>query len=63
MSDLAELFARDPLRLSQQDLDVIIARYRAARTQFELGAKSAGSSKKLKADTPTVELDLSKLGL
>lgn len=34
MSDIAELFARDPLDLSEQDLNQIIARFREARASF-----------------------------
>lgn len=45
MSDIAELFARDPLKLSDQDLLSIIGRFRAARHQFNLGNKMAGSTK------------------
>lgn len=37
---LAEIFAKDPLSLSQSDIEVIIARMREARAQFELGAKT-----------------------
>lgn len=40
MSELSELFDRDPLHLSDQDLMKIIARMREARTQHELGVKS-----------------------
>ena len=35
----AELFARDPLQYTQQDLDQLIERYREARKQFALGKK------------------------
>lgn len=45
MSDIAELFARDPLKLSDQDLRTIIERFRAARGQFNLGNMKAGSTK------------------
>ena len=34
MSDIAELFARDPLELSEQDINQIIARFREARSAF-----------------------------
>jgi hypothetical protein len=34
MSDIALLFARDPLELTDQDLDVIIAKFREARSSF-----------------------------
>jgi hypothetical protein len=45
MSDIAELFARDPLKLSDQDLLSIVERFRAARGQFNLGNKMAGTTK------------------
>lgn len=45
MTDISELFARDPLQLGQQDIDAIIARMRAARHQFNLGNPSAGKMK------------------
>lgn len=62
MSDLAELMSRDPLGLSDQDLDQIILRLRQARASYKLGAKSAGNPKnttKPKAKT----IDLDALGL
>lgn len=45
MSDIAELFRRDPLSLSEQDLDEIIAKFRTARSQFNLGNLQAGATK------------------
>ena len=45
MTDIAELFARDPLELSDQDLDAIVARIREQRSQFNLGNAMAGSMK------------------
>lgn len=45
MTDIAELFARDPMQLSEQDLDQIIRAFREMRGQFNLGAKAAGSTK------------------
>lgn len=42
MSDMAELFQRDPLELTNQDIDLIIQRYRDARHAFAAGAKTAG---------------------
>jgi len=75
MSDLAELMTRDPLKLSEQDLDTIILRLRQARAQYKLGAKGAGNPKvttKAKAKAidlnalgliPTKTIDLGALGL
>jgi len=54
MSDIARLFAEDPLKLTKEDRAAIIARYREARAQFNLGVKSAGSTKKVKAETPKI---------
>ena len=39
MSELSELFDRDPLHLSKQDVEAIVARIREAQAQYELGAK------------------------
>lgn len=46
---LAELFARDPGQLSEQDLDTIIAKLRAQRHRFKAGDKTAGKAKQSKA--------------
>lgn len=47
MSDMAELFARDPLQHTKESIDEIIAYYRVARANFNLGDKTAGSPKKV----------------
>lgn len=63
-TDISELFARDPMGLSTQDLDAIIARYREAQSQFALGAKQAGNTKKVaKPDAKIASIDLGALGL
>lgn len=66
-ADIAELFVRDPLKLSEQDIDAVIKYYREKQAQFELGDKTAGSTKKMKAEKPEVKksaLDLlGSLGL
>lgn len=46
MTDIHELFQRDPLELSEQDLDAIIRKFRESRGQFALGNAMAGSTKK-----------------
>ena len=61
MSDIAELFARDPLELSKQDLGEIVTYYRQKRAQFNLGDKTAGSTKKMKADTPKIKMSADEL--
>ena len=55
MSDIAELFARDPLELSKQDIGEIVNYYRQKRAQFNLGDKTAGNTKKMKESTPKVK--------
>lgn len=57
MSDIAALFQRDPLDLSKQDIDDIVKYYREKRAQFNLGDKTAGSTKKMKVDSPKVKID------
>lgn len=61
MSELSELFERDPLKLTDQDIATIVARMRESHTQFELGAK-APPVPKLKKSTKTQDL-LKDLGL
>lgn len=61
--DITELFAKDPLQYTEQDLDAIIARFREARRQFNLGNVKAGSTKpKTPKQKVTSEL-LSKLDM
>lgn len=59
MTDISELFARDPLQLTDQDLDVIIKVQREARAQYLAGgrgSKSAGSkAKTAPGPKPTLE--------
>jgi hypothetical protein len=45
MTDIAELFARDPLLLSQQDIETIVAEMRKSRHAFNAGNMKAGSTK------------------
>lgn len=54
MSDIADLFARDPLSLTKPDIEVIVKYYREKRAQFNLGDKTAGATKKMKADGPKI---------
>jgi hypothetical protein len=46
MSELADLFATDPLKLTRDNRKVIIEHMRASRQQFMLGNKSAGAPAK-----------------
>jgi hypothetical protein len=45
MSDLAELFARDPLQLTKDDIRTIIEEMRKSRHAFNAGNMKAGSTK------------------
>lgn len=47
MTDITELFARDPLKLTKPEVREIVEIYRAKRYQFVLGDKTAGSTKKV----------------
>lgn len=58
MTDLDELMNKDPLDLSDQDIDEIIAYQRKMRTQRESGIKVGKANSK-----PAVKLDLAALGL
>lgn len=58
MSDLDELMDRDPLELSSQDLDAIIAYQRKHRANLE-----GGKGKAKKEQGPGLKLDLAALGL
>lgn len=69
-TDLAELFARDPLTLTRDDISSIITELRNRRGQYSLGAQKAGSTKppsaKAKATTELankvgIKLDLSAI--
>lgn len=61
MSDIAELFARDPLSLSKQDIGEIVKYYREKRAQFNLGDKTAGSTKKMKSEPGPKITDVNEL--
>lgn len=65
MTDLQELFSRDPLTFTREADEVgqLIAAYREKRGQFILGNKKAGSAKPAKQSTAaklglSIKLDL-----
>lgn len=45
MTDISELFTRDPLSLTQPDITKIIEKMRASRHAFSAGNITAGSTK------------------
>ncbi len=49
MSDISELFSRDPLSLTKSDRALIIAEYREKRERYMLGQKTAKAAPKPKA--------------
>jgi len=57
-TDLAELFARDPLSLSEADIDAIIERLRAKRHEFNLTGKAPRSAAGRKPSKPSPNADL-----
>jgi len=65
MSDLAKLFATDPLKLTKTDLMSIVQEYRARRKQFILTGAAPKAEKKVSpkltealAATADLKLDL-----
>ena len=63
MSDMSELFARDPLKLEKAAFETILTEMRRNRANFNLGNMKAGSTKPPSAKTKE-SLDLTKkLGL
>lgn len=57
---IAELFERDPMKLSEQDLKDIIGYLREARSRFNLGDSKAGRVKpaaKPSTDAAKIEVD------
>lgn len=45
MTDLSQLFARNPLDLTRDDITSLIEAFRKSRHQFSLGNTKAGSTK------------------
>lgn len=65
MTDLAELFARDPLTFTKEGGEVaaIVARLRESRGQFALGNQKAGSMKPAKPSKTAAKLTGVKLNI
>lgn len=45
MTDIQELFSRDPLSLTETDITALIEKLRQSRGQYNLGSMKAGSMK------------------
>jgi hypothetical protein len=54
MTDISELFSRDPSTLTRENIDDIIKVYRDARHQFALGVTQAGATKNIKTAKPKI---------
>ena len=65
MSDIARLFATDPLRHSEADIDAIIEHFRASRANFKLTGKAPAKLSKREAEAEksglNLDIDLSSL--
>ena len=61
MTDIQELFARDPLKLTREDRTEIITHLRQLRHNYT--AKPAAAPKVKAAKNPVMEVDLGLLGL
>ncbi len=62
MTDLAGIFAKDPLDLTKDDIHLVVQHMRGKRAQFLSGNKAAGTvnAPKPKTATGQAALDLSK---
>ena len=68
MSDIATIFGTDPLKLTREDFDQLIAEMRRMRGNFNLGNVKAGSTKpktekQKKLESLADKLDLGDLDL
>ena len=69
MTSLSELFARDPLDLTKDDIQLIVQKLRESRHRFNAGDKSAGTMTPPKTATGRAakelgdQLSLKDLGL
>jgi hypothetical protein len=58
LSDIAELFARDPLQCTKDDIKFIIEEYRKRQKQFNSGVMQAGNVKPKTSRAKKPGLDL-----
>lgn len=62
MTDLSELYSRDPLQLTKDDIEELVKSLREKRGQFAIGNMKAGSSKKPTAKQAAVASLTERLG-
>lgn len=63
-TDIAKLFATDPLKHSEQDIEAIIEKFRQARHQFNTAAaKPKAAPKQKDKDVSKLDLDIDLAGL
>lgn len=63
MSDISELFAKDPLSLTREDRTSIITYYRENRQRFITGQKVLKAEKAPKAKAAAIDIDLGDLDI
>lgn len=65
MTDINELFARDPLTFTKEggEIRTIVEKLRESRAQFKLGAQKAGSMKAPKTASGKAAASLASSGL
>lgn len=63
MTDIAQLFARDPLRHSDDDIRAIVQHFRETRVNFNLTGKAAPKEAKAAVELKREGLDLGSLDL
>lgn len=57
MSDISDLFSKDPLSLTKSDRSLIIAEYREKRAKYMLGVKTPKAKTAPKAKAGGLSLD------
>jgi len=61
MTTIQQIFDKDPLSYTKEDISEVVKYFRQKRLEFKLGDKSAGSPKKISAkgsqDLTKLELD------
>ena len=63
MTDMALLFSRDPLKLTDEDITEIIKKFREARVSFKQGNMKAGKTTAPKLTKAEAEVKASGLDL